>query len=60
MGVDIGDLFKEEKITYDDLKDRIIAIDAYNVLHQFLSIIRQRDYYSGVSVFRPWSGGLIH
>ncbi|MBN2603700.1 MAG: flap endonuclease-1 [Candidatus Thermoplasmatota archaeon] len=43
MGVDIGELFKKEKITFSDLKDRVIAIDAYNVLHQFLSIIRQRD-----------------
>jgi len=43
MGVDIGSLFKWEKISYKDLKDRIIAIDAHNVLHQFLSSIRQRD-----------------
>jgi flap endonuclease-1 len=43
MGVDIGDLFKQEKISFKDLHDRIIAIDAYNVIHQFLSIIRQRD-----------------
>ena len=43
MGVDIGNLFKKEKISYNDLHDRIIAIDAHNVLHQFLSIIRSRD-----------------
>lgn len=43
MGVDIGDLFKWEKISFDDLRDRIIAIDAHNVLYQFLSSIRQRD-----------------
>jgi flap endonuclease-1 len=43
MGVDIGDLFKKEKITFNDLHDRIIVIDTHNVLHQFLSIIRQRD-----------------
>ncbi len=43
MGVDIGDLFAQEKITFKDLHDRIIVIDAYNVIHQFLSIIRQRD-----------------
>ena len=43
MGVDIGELFKKEKIEFEDLRDRIIAIDAYNVLHQFLSTIRQRD-----------------
>jgi len=43
MGVDIGGLFTKEKITFQDLHDRIILIDAYNVMHQFLSSIRQRD-----------------
>jgi flap endonuclease-1 len=43
MGVDIGELFRKEKIEFGDLRDRIIAIDAYNILHQFLSTIRQRD-----------------
>ncbi|MCK5458814.1 MAG: flap structure-specific endonuclease, partial [Thermoplasmatales archaeon] len=43
MGVDLGDLFKKEQCTYKDFRDRIIVIDAYNVLHQFLSIIRSRD-----------------
>jgi flap endonuclease-1 len=43
MGVDIGDLFKKEKISFNDLHDRVILIDAYNVLHQFLAIIRGRD-----------------
>lgn len=43
MGVDLGDLFKKETCRFQDLKNRVIVIDAYNVLHQFLSIIRQRD-----------------
>lgn len=43
MGVDIGDLFRWEKISFDDLRDRILAIDAHNVLYQFLSSIRQRN-----------------
>jgi flap endonuclease-1 len=43
MGVDIGDLFKSEKISFKDLHDRVVVIDAYNVLHQFLATIRQRD-----------------
>jgi flap endonuclease-1 len=43
MGVDLGGLFKTEEISFQNLHDKIIAIDAYNVLHQFLSIIRQRD-----------------
>ena len=43
MGVDIGSLFRNEKISFNDLHDRVIVIDAHNVLHQFLSSIRQRD-----------------
>lgn len=43
MGVDIGNLFRKETITLDDLQNRIVVIDAYNVLHQFLASIRQRD-----------------
>jgi len=43
MGVDLGDLFEKHKCTFNDFKDRIIVIDAFNVLHQFLSIIRSRD-----------------
>jgi len=43
MGVDIGSIFRDEKISFNDLHDRVIVIDAHNVLHQFLSSIRQRD-----------------
>ena len=43
MGVDLGDLVDGEEITYADLNDRVLAVDAMNVLYQFLSIIRQRD-----------------
>jgi flap endonuclease-1 len=43
MGVDIGDLFRWEKISFKDLHDRVIVIDAHNVLHQFLASIRRRD-----------------
>ena len=43
MGIDIGALFKQEKISINDLHDRVVAIDAYNVIHQFLSSIRGRD-----------------
>lgn len=43
MGVDLGDLFERKEIEFSDLKGKIIAIDAYNTLYQFLSIIRQRD-----------------
>jgi len=43
MGVDLGDLFKKEKVSFNDLHDRVVVIDAHNVLHQFLAIIRGRD-----------------
>lgn len=43
MGVDLGDLFEKKSCTFNDFKDRVIVIDAFNVLHQFLSIIRSRD-----------------
>lgn len=43
MGTDIGDLLQKRKIELSDLSNRVVAIDAFNTLHQFLSIIRQRD-----------------
>lgn len=43
MGVDLKPLVKARVISLHDLKGKIIAIDAYNAIHQFLSIIRQRD-----------------
>lgn len=43
MGVDLGDLFLKEPCGFEDFKDRIVALDGYNILHQFLSSIRQRD-----------------
>lgn len=43
MGVKLGSLFPSEEISFKDLHDRIIVIDAHNVLHQFLATIRQRD-----------------
>jgi len=43
MGIDLKDLFPKEQCAFEDFRDRVIVIDAYNVLHQFLSSIRQRD-----------------
>ncbi len=43
MGVDLGELVEPEQISFADLNDRDLAIDAMNTLFQFLSIIRQRD-----------------
>ena len=43
MGVDLKDIVSRREISLDQLSGKIIAIDAYNTLYQFLSIIRQQD-----------------
>ncbi|MFI5412651.1 MAG: flap endonuclease-1 [Candidatus Micrarchaeales archaeon] len=43
MSVDLSKLVSRRKIMLDELNNKIIAIDAYNVLYQFLSIIRGPD-----------------
>lgn len=43
MGVQLGDLISRRKISLQDLSGKTIAIDAYNTLYQFLSIIRGTD-----------------
>ncbi len=43
MGVDLGDLLQRKKIKIEDLSGRWVAVDAFNTLYQFLSIIRQKN-----------------
>jgi flap endonuclease-1 len=43
MGVNISDIVVPEKCTLEDFKDKIVAIDAYNAIYQFLSSIRTPD-----------------
>ena len=43
MGVDLTDLVPEHETSLVDLNGKVIAIDAFNTLYQFLSIIRQMD-----------------
>jgi len=43
MGVDISDLVEGKAISLADLSGRSVAIDAFNTLYQFLSMIRQPD-----------------
>jgi len=43
MGVDLTDLVPGKETTLVDLNGKVIAIDAFNTLYQFLSIIRQMD-----------------
>ncbi|MBM3898109.1 MAG: flap endonuclease-1 [Thaumarchaeota archaeon] len=40
MGVDLRDIVKPKKTTLEHLSGRTVAVDAYNALYQFLSIIR--------------------
>ena len=40
MGVDLGDLVPRQKRTLEDLSGKTFAVDAYNMLYQFLAIIR--------------------
>lgn len=45
MGIKINELVKDVKktITFENLFNKKIAIDAFNTIYQFLAIIRQRD-----------------
>jgi len=43
MGVELGDILQREQIEMKELSGRWIAVDAFNTLYQFLSIIRQPD-----------------
>jgi flap endonuclease-1 len=43
MGVDIGSIVPKKEIGFEELSKKIIAIDAFNTLYQFLATIRQPD-----------------
>lgn len=43
MGLQIGDIVPRKAIEFSELKDKVIAVDAYNAIYQFLSSIRQPD-----------------
>src|SRR3989338_721638 len=43
MGLQIGDIVARKEIKLEELKGKIIAVDAFNVIYQFLSSIRQPD-----------------
>jgi flap endonuclease-1 len=43
LGVDFKDLVPKTPVKLEDLSGKVIAIDAYNAIYQFLSIIRQPD-----------------
>ena len=43
MGLQIGDLVARKEVSLGELKGRVVAVDAFNALFQFLSSIRQQD-----------------
>lgn len=43
MGVKFKDIVTPEPIKFDDLKGKTVALDAANIIYQFLSSIRQSD-----------------
>ncbi|MEM3227476.1 MAG: flap endonuclease-1 [Candidatus Micrarchaeaceae archaeon] len=43
MSVDLSKLVVRERLELESLSGKVIAIDAYNAIYQFLSIIRQPD-----------------
>ena len=43
MGVDIGDIVERKSTSLKDHAGSVMAVDAYNIIYQFLSSIRQPD-----------------
>jgi len=43
MGLQIGDIVPKKEITFEELKGKTLAVDAFNVIYQFISTIRQPD-----------------
>ena len=43
MGLNIRDILPRKEINVSDLKGKIVCVDAFNTLYQFLSTIRQPD-----------------
>lgn len=43
MGTKLGDIMRAETFTLEELSGKKVAVDAFNTLYQFLSIIRQPD-----------------
>ena len=43
MGLNIRDIVPRKEIDFRDLKGKVICVDAFNTLYQFLSTVRQPD-----------------
>lgn len=43
MGLQIGNIVPRKEVKFEELKGKVIAVDAFNAIYQFLSSIRQPD-----------------
>lgn len=43
MGLQIGEIIPKKQIEFSELKGKMIAVDAFNAIYQFLTTIRQPD-----------------
>lgn len=43
MGLQIGDIVPRKEIKFEELKGKVIAVDAFNAIYQFLTSVRQPD-----------------
>ena len=43
MGLSIKDIIRKKEISVEELKGKTLCVDAFNVLYQFLTTIRQYD-----------------
>tara|TARA_Y100000310_G_scaffold345546_1_gene466331 strand:- start:3650 stop:4657 length:1008 start_codon:yes stop_codon:yes gene_type:complete len=43
MGLQIGDIVPRKEVTFEELNGKVLAVDAFNAIYQFLSSIRQPD-----------------
>ena len=43
MGLQIGEIISKKEINFKDLNGKVIAVDAFNAIYQFLTTIRQPD-----------------
>ena len=43
MGLNIREIILRKEMNISDLKGKIVCVDAFNILYQFLSTIRQVD-----------------
>ena len=43
MGIAFKDLLVSKELSIDELKDKVLVVDSYNLLYQFITTIRSRD-----------------